>query len=148
MAARKLLAEPCTQAEIRRAASTAYYAMFHHLCACFAEIVLHPAHADFSRARLQAYRFLEHGTAKARCLEARASARQFPAGIVQFSETFVKLQERRLEADYDPAIVIVRGAAEILVNNAEAAIAAFDREAPEHRRAFAIFAALKQKGRG
>ena len=146
-AARKLMGGVPSDAEIRRAVSTAYYALFHHLCASFSEVVIHPPGAEFDRARLQAYRYLDHGPAKIRCIEVRSTGRNFPPGIVQFAIAFIELQEKRLEADYDPAARFEAAIVSNLIDNAERAITAHDSESPENRRAFAIFTALRPKGR-
>ena len=147
-AARKLLAGAPSDAEVRRAISTAYYALFHHLCASFSEIVIVPAGTEFGRATQQAYRYIDHGPAKTRCIESRSASRNFPPGIVQFATAFINLQEKRLEADYEPSVRFEPAIASNLINDAERAIAAHDAESVEHRRAFAIFTALRPKGRG
>ena len=87
VAARKLMTGQPTQVEMRRAISTAYYAMFHHLCARFSEIVIRPSAQNYSRAWLQAYRYLDHGPAKQKSLEATKPDRNFPNGIVNFADT-------------------------------------------------------------
>jgi hypothetical protein len=66
---------------------------------------------------------------------------------VRFANTFVALQEQRLKADYDPASLLDEAAAFDFVNDAEAAIAAFDAEPAEARRAFVVFIALEPKNR-
>ena len=145
--ARKLLAgEPC-ETDLRRAISTAYYALFHHLCASFSSVVLHPPGADFARARTQAYRYIEHGQAKRSCDEVRTGTRGFPPAIMAFATTFVALQRYRIEADYQPTVAFDAALARSLVEDAEKAIAAHDSESHEARRAFAVFVALRAKGR-
>ena len=60
-----LVNEP-TDSDLRRAASTAYYSLFHELSLYFGTIALHPDSRSFTRPHLQAYRYLDHGLAKAR----------------------------------------------------------------------------------
>ena len=143
----KVLAGQPTASDLRRATATAYYALFHHLCGCFSTIVLHPAGREFVRARLQAYRYIDHGPARSRCLEAKSPSRKFPPGIVKFAETFIELQQRRNEANYDPTVLFDEAFVRNYVGDAERAITAFNSESAEAQRAFAIFVALRSKSR-
>ena len=76
----------------------------------------------------QAYRYMDHGPDKQRCAEARKPAAGFPPGIVLFADTFLSLQEQRIEADYNPLETFVEADAQALFTSAENAIAAFDAE--------------------
>ena len=87
---------PPTQAGLRRAVSTAYYAMFHTLAASAADLFIGPTR---SAAWHQAYRALEHGRARSACLQGQ-TMREFPADIRDFAEAFVVLQKARQQADY------------------------------------------------
>ena len=145
--AKKLLKGRPTDADIRRAVSTAYYAMFHHACMHFSTIVLQPESGSYVRAWLQAYRYIDHGPAKQRCLEAVKVDRKFPAGLVAFAERFIELQQRRIEADYDPARSFTAADAQSLIKSAEDAISAFDAEPIEAQRAFVLFVGLRPKNR-
>ena len=145
--ARKLLAGEPSDTDLRRAVSTAYYALFHLLCASFSAIVLHPPQVAFVRASRQAYRYIEHGQAKRSCEEVGAKERNFPPGIVAFANTFVELQRYRIEADYQPTVAFDLEFARSLIDDAEKAIAAHDGETAEARRAFAVFVGLRAKGR-
>lgn len=145
--ARKLLSGEPSDTDLRRAVSSAYYALFHRLCASFSAIVLHPPEAVFVRASRQAYRYIEHGQAKRSCDEVRARERNFPPGIVAFANSFVELQRFRIEADYQPTVAFDLELARSLVDTAEKAIAAHDGESAEARRAFAVFVGLRAKSR-
>jgi hypothetical protein len=145
--ARKLLREEPTAVDLRKAASAAYYALFHHVCVEFSTIVLRPESQEFTRAELQAYRYLDHGSAKQRCVDTRDPGRNFPVGVRTFANAFVALQRQRLDADYDPRNLLNDVIVLELIEQAEAAIAAFDAEPEEARRAFAVFVALKPKNR-
>ena len=85
-----------TQARLRRAVSTAYYAMFHCLAAAAADLFI-------GRQRTPAwhrvYRALDHGRARSECLQ-RQTIREYPAEIRKFAEVFVALQKARQQADY------------------------------------------------
>ena len=79
---------PPTQAKLRRAVSTAYYAMFHCLAASVADLFIGTAR---NPAWHRAYRALEHGRAKSACRQAR-TMREFPMEVCNFAKTFVELQ--------------------------------------------------------
>ena len=87
---------PPAQARLRRAVSTAYYALFHCLAASAADLFIGTAR---SPAWHRTYRALEHGRARSACRQASAM-REFPVEIRDFAEAFVALQRARQEADY------------------------------------------------
>jgi hypothetical protein len=145
--AKKLLLGLTTEVDIRRSISTAYYALFHHICHHFSQIVIQPTTGSYERAWLQAYRYLDHGPARQRCQEVTAKDRKFPVGIVNFADAFVDLQQRRLEADYDPTESFTANDAHALIATAEDAIASFESEPKEAQRAFVLFLGLRPKNR-
>ena len=85
-----------SQANLRRAVSTAYYAMFHCLAGTAADLFIG---RNRSEAWHQAYRALEHGSARSACQNRRAM-QEFPLGIQEFASSFVALQGARQRADY------------------------------------------------
>ena len=86
-----------TQADLRRAVSTAYYALFHCLAAAAADL---PTGArPVSPEWHQVYRALEHGKARSACRQ-QAAMRTFPKEIRSFAEAFDALQKARQQADY------------------------------------------------
>ena len=85
-----------TQADRRRAVSTAYYAMFHCLAASAADLFIGTEH---NPAWHRTYRALEHGRARSACRKAQ-TMREFPAEIRDFAKTFVELQIEQQRADY------------------------------------------------
>ena len=87
---------PPTQAGLRRAVSTAYYAMFHTLAASTADLFIG---TERNSAWHRAYRALEHGRARSACLQGQ-TMREFPADIRDFAEASVVLQKARQQADY------------------------------------------------
>ena len=84
------------QARLRRAVSTAYYAVFHCLAATAADLFI-------GRQRTPAwhrvYRALEHGRARSACREAQTTP-NYPEEIRYFAKRFVALQKARQQADY------------------------------------------------
>jgi hypothetical protein len=143
--AKKLIDGKSSESDIRRAVSTAYYAMFHHVCLHFGDIVVQPDQGRFVRAWLQAYRYIDHGVAKSRCTEVRSKKLGFPPNLVVFAETFLDLQQRRLDADYNPEEAFTESDARALITSAELAIRLFDAEPIECRRAFVVFLGLQPK---
>jgi len=86
------------QTSLRRAISSAYYALFHALAALCANQLV-----GFSRpwdVYAPIYRTLDHGRAKD--ILKRISGQRGPQ-IAAIGQTFILLQERRHTADYDPA---------------------------------------------
>ena len=145
--ARKLMSGSAADCDLRRAVSTAYYALFHHLCFLFSGIVQRPGEAHYLRAFTQAYRYVDHGLAKSKCEQVVTGKLGFPRRIVYFAETFIDLQQARIEADYNPLAKFDAKSVLNLIENAESALASFDQDSPEAQRAFAIFVALKPKTR-
>ena len=63
------------ETNLRRAVSTAYYALFHCLAECCADMIVGGPGSNRNRtAWLRVYRALQHGTARNRCLERNAVA--------------------------------------------------------------------------
>lgn len=90
-----------TQADINRAGSTIYYALFHKLSETCANLFMGPIHPDYRRAWQQAYRALGHENAKSKCRQSEMIDK-FPTSIQEFADKFVTLQETRHQCDYDP----------------------------------------------
>lgn len=95
------------QASLRRAVSTAYYAVFHLLVA---EAVGNWKRSD-QRAKL-AWAF-EHGRMKQASIKTRSArfdgqSPQVVAGLKPVANAFIRLQEFRHEADYDDSLRLTR----------------------------------------
>jgi uncharacterized protein (UPF0332 family) len=87
------------QGHLRRSISSAYYAMFHALARCCADLLIGgPGSKRSKPAWSQVYRALDHGTAKSACANETMIAK-FPREIQEFSRAFVELQLKRHEAD-------------------------------------------------
>ena len=134
-----------TQARLRRAVSTAYYAMFHCLAAAAADLFI-------GRQRTPAwhrvYRALDHGRARNACLEGQ-TIREYPAEIRKFaeeSEEFVTLQKARQQADYALDAKACQKS-EVLgyIASAELAIDQFERVVAGARRGFAAHVLFRQR---
>ena len=134
------------QAMLRRAISTAYYAMFHALCQSNADTLVGDA-ATGSNAELWArtYRALDHRPAKDR-LASYASAGALE--MSNFASRFGNLQSERHDADYNPRRMFSRSQVINMINRAAAATQAFyDMPAPQ-RRTLAVHLLLSSRSRG
>jgi len=111
------------QASLRRAVSTAYYAVFH--------LLISEAVSNWSRVNLRAAlgRAFDHGAMKAASKRIQ-EARQFPfvgedpvtvAALKPVAKTFSQLQEKRHTADYDNTTFWTRTEALIHIKSAEQA---------------------------
>ena len=130
-----------TQARLRRAVSTAYYAMFHCLAGCAANLIIGRARKP---AWHQTYRALEHGKARNACEDKGAMA-AFPQEVRHFAKTFLILQKARQQADY--ALDGQYGKLDVLaaIDRAERSIARFEQTDVQHRRAFVAHVLFKRR---
>lgn len=121
---------------LKRAVSTAYYGLFHALCASNADTLVgtSPARHDLE-LWVQAYRALDHRQARDRLTSYRRHV-SVPE-IRNFANAFANLQEQRLAADYNPLIVFSRREVVRLIDLAEAATDAFVNITARQRRLLA-----------
>lgn len=127
------------QASLRRACSTTYYALFHTLCRSCANTMV--SDKSTRRAWVQAYRCLNHGEARQKCITKKHMS-QFPAAIQDFANLFVQMQEKRHRADYDPTGVYYKSAVQADIDAARAAMDAFSKCDKRHKQAFVIYVAV------
>jgi hypothetical protein len=139
-----------SQADLRRAVSTAYYAMFDALArSCAEEIVGRSPTKRSTPEWARVYRALEHGKSK-KALGELKDGTGAPAGVdlsaLGFCETLETLRLRRHEADYNPIpLKLKRVDVSALIDLAEAAIADFFRQAPAEQRRALAFACIVPK---
>lgn len=133
------------QTHLKRAVSTAYYAVFHAVCSNASELVLgaasEPATAD---AWLQAYRGAEHTHVRNQCRNVRVMA-PFPSEIREFAQIFVETQSQRNQADYNPLSDFSPPDVERIINRADLAISHLAAAPTAIRRAFAITMLLRNR---
>ncbi len=133
------------QTNLRRAVSTAYYALFHCLTACCADTLAGRAGAGSSaEAWRQAYRALNHGPAGSRCKEAVAE-RNFPPGILDFAMLFTAMKRERERADYDPDARFTKAEVTQHINETATTISGFLATSIKDRRAFAVYVLLRTR---
>lgn len=129
------------QADLRRAISTAYYAIFHTICFNCANSVIGKG-PDYPKAAWRrVYRALSHDFAKRACMTDKGNPREvlskFPSAIQDFANTFANLQLRRYSADYDPYFTTVKSEVVADIESARQAIIDFKAAPISDRRAFA-----------
>jgi hypothetical protein len=134
------------QANLKRAVSTVYYALFHCLARSGADLMIGSTKAARSEdAWSQVYRALDHATAKKACNNV-AVIRMLPQGVQELAAKFRDMQTKRHDADYNPGARFYKSAVQQDIDDTAAVIGAFDRESAKDRRAFAAFVLLKQRG--
>lgn len=128
------------ETNLRRAISTAYYALFHYLAECCADTLAGGPGARRSRdAWRRVYRAVQHGRARERCIDiGRSALSRFPLEIQNFARVFADMQPLRHRADYDPDAEFSRKIALQYINDAENAIRQFPNAPIADRRAFAV----------
>ena len=133
------------QTDLCRAVSAAYYAMFHALAQCCADLLAgSTAAARRQEAWRQIYRALEHGLARSQCSNPAAMHR-FPPEIRKFAEVFVAMQRERHHADYDPGITFSRDRVRQFIYQVEEAIAEFNAADRGQRRAFSLYVLFRRR---
>ena len=130
-----------SQANLRRAVSTAYYAMFHCLAGAAADLLIGRRR---SPAWHRVYRALEHGRARTACEHKRAMA-GFPPEIRDFADTFTVLQKARHQADYALDVRYDKSDVLAAIDGAENAIVQFEQADIQHRRGFAAHVLFRRR---
>jgi hypothetical protein len=89
------------------------------------------------------YRALQRGDAKNACAAVQNLA--FPSSIVACAATFVRLQEERHDADYNPDRRVLRAHAVAAIDRAEKAIEDLSAAARRDRKALAVHLLHKKR---
>ena len=127
---------------LRRATSSAYYAMFHCLAESCASLIAGAYPDDVSEsAWTQAYRALDHYMVPNKTKNRQIFNRFSPA-IKSFATTLVEMKAKRESADYNPAQTFTYADVTADINEAVAAIDQFEKIPETERRNFAIFILL------
>ena len=134
------------QTDLCRAVSAAYYALFHALAKCCADMLAGSVPATRNQMSWrQTYRALEHGPARERC-SSQVGMRRFSPEIQRFAETFVNMQRLRQDADYDPHVTFDRSRVRQFVDRAADTITGFEAADRGQRRNFALYVLFRQRG--
>ena len=138
-----LPADQPTDEALRRAISTAYYAMFHALATsnagCIVGVPLDPI---ASHAWDRIYRGLEHGLAKE---QLQQDQQIFSAATRHFGRAFGQLQDVRRSADYNHAETFTADLANTWINRAEEAIHGFMQVSVDERKAVAVQSLIRRR---
>jgi uncharacterized protein (UPF0332 family) len=114
------------QADLRRAISTAYYALFHGLAETAADrLIGSTSEVHRTPAWRRVYRALNHSEAKKACV--RSGQSNSSGDLLIFTTTFPDLQDLRHQADYDPNVRFQHSFVVAQVDEAEEALAALQR---------------------
>ena len=129
------------RADLCRALSTAYYALFHCLAYTCADRLAGRAGLVGNRPMWRrVYRALEHRQARTRSKNIPTS---FPEGVQEFGQAFSMLQRKRHLADYDPDYRVGKSEVTAAITDARAAIDRFLATPVNVRRDFAIHVLMK-----
>jgi hypothetical protein len=93
-----------------------------------------------AQAWRQAYRALQHTTARQRCTN--QVIRRFPSEIQAFAVRFTDMQRKRESADYDPDGTFYKSDVLQDIDTTENVIGQFMKVLPKDRRAFAVYILL------
>ena len=139
IAASRLLAsgQPTREA-LRRAVSTAYYAMFHTLSASNADLIEGPRTQANQATWTATYRSLRHTRAGSMM---QRWPHLFTPAIRNFAVIIDSMKRQREDADYNPDASFTQQQVVTRIANAEQAIADFN-SAPAQERALAAIATL------
>jgi hypothetical protein len=135
-----------TQADLRRALSTAYFAAFHFVMAQCADLLTcDPSGRVLGRAWRQVYRSIKHADVRSACNAAADASYGFPVEIQSFAVLYPNMRRLREVADYDPGNWELNPQHVMAkISDVDFAIQQFGRVEEPHRRAFAILVAVKR----
>lgn len=133
------------EANLRRAHSSVYYALFHCLARTCADGLIGGTRKTRSdKAWQQTYRALLHKPAKNACKHGLVT--KFPDAIRDFANLFVTMQAKRHSADYDPLAKLTKSEVRADIDLARQAIVDFTDTPAKDRRAFCAFVLFKIHG--
>jgi uncharacterized protein (UPF0332 family) len=134
------------QVDLRRAISAAYYGVFHAALTAAADQFVGATKRSSSLYAL-VYRSIDHKTLRETCKEVQKQKlpakyapyvpkNGFGPNIRAFAASMLELQEKRLVADYDPAIRIKSLDASLAIRTARSAVNRFRKAGISPRKAF------------
>jgi hypothetical protein len=147
---------PPSDAHLRRAVSTAYYAVFHKILRAATERFMGP-NQEASAGYRMLYRSFDHRHMKAVCdaldvatlkdtLKRQMGREAVSQDMRNFANAFPVLQEARHLADYDPTAFFQQADVASLIDAADFAMANFDRAAPEEQTDVLALMMVRAKG--
>jgi hypothetical protein len=140
-----------TQADLRRAISTAYYAVFHFCLTVAADMICGAASRSTDRYSF-VYRSTDHSRLRGVCDQLRGSKPNVaftPSGgfgrIADFARNAFNLYEQRIKADYDPSESFTAAGVQIVVSDARQAITWFQSCTVDQQQAFLTLILFKPR---
>jgi uncharacterized protein (UPF0332 family) len=133
-------------ADLRRAISATYYAIFHFTARAAADSVV-PVNKRSASQYTRIYRGIDHRSLRELCkaisgtnLPAKYAAHAPPTGfgpnVYDFATAVLDLQEKRHLADYDPQFRVTKSDALLTISTARTALSRFDSAPPDQQQAF------------
>ena len=124
-----------SQEALRRAISTAYYAMFHALATSNADLIAGAKSSTNQNEWTAVYRSLRHYRAEN---PLHGWNRLFSQPVQRFANVIGSVKKRRENADYNPDMVFYQNEVIVLIDRAEHAIIDFNAVSPQERSMVAI----------
>jgi uncharacterized protein (UPF0332 family) len=131
------------QADLKRAISAAYYALFYAVAYDAANVFVGVGADRPDKAWAHIVRSMQHRDARDACRAIRKYS--FCQDIQQCADSFVQLQHLRHDADYDPHLRVLRAEALEAIRIAEVAIRSLKSAPRKDRKAFAVLLLLKKR---
>jgi hypothetical protein len=143
------------QADLRRAISATYYALFHATLIAAADMIVGNENRTSNRYAL-VYRSVEHVTLKEISENITKTTvpdkykryiprAGFSSDVIDFADALILFQNRRHQADYDPLFRARRSDVQLAVKTARAALANFSKAALDQREAFLTLLLFKAR---
>ncbi len=140
------------QADLRRAISSAYYALFHAVAIAVADDIVGSTRRASSRYALL-YRSIDHRKLRELCEDVgkqtppKKIARYVPTGgfgsdLMLAADAVIDLQEKRHLADYDPAFRAAKSDVVVAVTTGRTALAHLRAAPPAQLKAFLTLVAF------
>ena len=124
-----------SQEALRRAASTAYYAMFHALAASNADLIVGSKSTMNQDDWTTTYRSLRHFRAEN---PLHGWPHLFSSKVQNFAVVIGNIKKWREEADYNPDVIFFQYQVNTWIDRAEQAILDFNAASPQERSMVAI----------
>lgn len=143
-----MLVEPSiSEADLRRATSDLYFALFHCICEALVEPIGGDAESDaFREVFVTLYRLPDHQFAEKRCKE--VASHNFSEPVRRLAQQVVAFKNKRHKADYDPLAVFKRSTVEADIALVAEIVNAFRDADPVEKARFAYFVSIKGRAGG